>query len=480
MALERRPLPPYDPDMRSMSVFETVGLMDTAPAGSESGQYRRFPLVSGTPLDVELPEGTHTLWASTHLTAQVTLALSELDNPAPGTMTHRVYLLVGGVFMAQALVPDAVAMPFEFNEAVWLVSADGTLLELSGNIFQTRTATLQQRMADLGVADVPVRTVAVWLGRVFVGIGDQLMWSDSFNPTEWRSNYTDAETSVVVPTNAGSTQIPAETIMEILPLARRMLLFSEDAVHDIETSNIDIELPNVTELLRGVRYRGGGANHRGLAYLLTDSGVRVIDAGGGSELISLDVDSATTRAIAEADTLSVGVLGDFVIWAVAGCLIYFNTKWRRFAPPQPHEGGSIGNYRSAERTIDDLTGTIDGLGGAINDLSSPAMGELVVVSHRRALPFRQPQRVSLSVNIERAPGNIEHMVREVSAPELGSYTAQVRSVDDTAWSGAVDAAPLGRCKFNRRMVSPSVRFETSDEFDTIQMYMVDLATVRVG
>ena len=479
MVYQQVSIPRFNPDVRSNSTFITEGLLDTSPPGGapEAGQYRRFPIVSDTRLDVTIPANTVDMWTSRGQTDQSTLAFTE-DNAV-----HAVHLLVSGRFAPQPLVPTVRSIPFEFEEDVWLMTERGDILKLVGAQMLPQsdsTQNLQSVLSTLGVADEPITSVNVWQGRVFISVLDLLVWSDAFNVDEWRASYVDAATGVTVVTNAGHTQVQTSVIKDVIPIARRLLIFGEDIAFDVETSNVEFQIA-VRELYRGVNYRGGGVNHRGEVHILTDSGVRVFGGDGSSELVSLDIDSSVTRVISQTTgDLSVVAVGDLLVWSADEHLIYYSTKWRRFAPLQPYVGARLGDYRLSQTTVDELAGSVDGLDGTINDLSSPQESEPVVISGADIFPFRYAERVSVAFNVARTAGNMEMMVREVAMPELAEFTVQVRSLDDTSWGVPVVADSLGRCKINERHTSPAIRIETGDAFDTLNYYAADVVPVRIG
>ena len=471
MAYTRAALPAFAPDIVSGSAFAAEGLMDTAPPEDGIGQYRRIPLVSKFSLRSDLPTGTHTIWSSTNLDNQVTVAL------ATDQTVHRVYALIGDRFVLQAVANEEVFL-FEFEEAVWALTISGQIYKFVSNVFQLQSSTLRQRLSDLGVVDSEIKSVAVWLGRVWIGARDFLVWSDDFNATEWRLNYV-ADSGDTLNTNAGSTQISAEGIRAIVPVGRRLVIFSEDTVFDVVTSHTEFNI-NIRELYRGVRYKGGGINWRGVVYFITESGVRAIQSDGSTEIVSLAIDSEVVRRIRTAESISVVGLGDLVIWSSGDHLILFNTKWGKFAPIQEQVGAVLGSFRASSRTVDQLMGTIASLEGTINEQVSPFDEEPVVISGLDLFPFRYQAEVSLSFNADRQGGDLDTLVRSFAMPELMSYSVQMRSINDTEWGEPVPADALGRCRFNERVQSPTFRLTTSEIFDTLNLYVVDAGERRAG
>ena len=476
MKVESKQLPPFKPDIEEVSAFSSNGLMDIGEG--EFGVYREIPVLAEDALDVALPEDNMQLYATRSLDSQIVVGLGK-----------KVYLLANNI-LTPALdgdgnpLPVNKAFPFEFENTVCLMFDDGIIYKYINNRFHLVNADLVSVMADLGIAGDKVVDLDIFFGRLFVGVRDFVIWNNTYRLEEWTSTPVDEEGEVRA-TSAGYNQLEGERITQIQSVQRRLYIFTEDSIYDVQTANTGLSL-TFTRTMQQVRYKAGIVNMRSALYFFTADGLRYLDGNGNSEVISNNIDLEIRDRVLSvpADRITAAIQGDLIIWATPIGLVIYNTKWHRFAPIQEDRNiTSIGYWQEQQLTVGDFPNiTVGGIykDRTVGSFRTESDGFVVVVKGKQAFPLERALTKTLSFDLFVEDQASEIMLNEIAFPSLTEFQIQVRSSETTAWGTAYPSNGFGQVKLNTRYHSPQVRLTVTKRIRSLELYTIKYSGIRIS
>lgn len=364
---------------------------------------------------------------------------------------------------------------FVFNGSAYLLSSNWEIFQASSDAQLSDLTEVESTILDaLGLANISTdaepKAVSVFQNRVWIAVGQNIIWCDTNDLSEWRPSYLGGEDTdpvgerPTITTNAGHQLFnESSPVLDIKQNGDTIYIFLDDVIYKTEVLDVDTQF-GFTPITSDIHYQGGATATRvGLVFFASDGMYQMT----GTELqklsetlgdVLLDVENfGYITSVVHNDTVFFGFTDHPNIVAYNFTYGTINTFL--------HERCVLAELSDSEPTIGDLGDTpIGDIDRSIGDLGGESGMFPYSITDRPTADgdFQRHEFGLLQNNFVRFiyyadTAGERTWVKSIRVPELDDFRVSVIQSTD-AWSGGIRKAPnrQGVVQIQRPYRSPRV------------------------
>lgn len=370
----------------------------------------------------------------------------------------------------RAAPSDATGWPIQFNGAIYIVYSNGIIINWTDKAVLT---------TNLDVSGSTINAVTQWQGRVFISHGNQISWSDAFKITEWSIESNNLSTL------AGFNIFPeAEIVEDISVFGNSFYVFTDDKIYIASTTGIDEQF-TFTELSNGNEFEGGVVSFSNGIYYLAKTGVRYV-AGNNDAPISDTLDDWLSL-IQESDPEIISNYNeatDEIYWLFKGegVTLILDVKDTTFRVEDTPDLIAFGQIGIEGKTIDELEGTYERLGGTIGSLGVSKKRAAAINSSGQIFFYGPVDYHSITFNFGRFSRGTRVFIREILIDDLSGldYQVGINEGEDTIdFNDIYSPDRWGNVVIEKPYCRPNIKIIVNEAFDKINNIVINYTAENI-
>ncbi|MGI9392481.1 MAG: hypothetical protein ACR2N8_02980 [Parvibaculales bacterium] len=375
------------------------------------------------------------------------------------------YLFDGEAFTLSPLTntftnPALKHFAFVYGDRIHLIDSSGIVYRSQDSesfLLAEVATTLTTRLTELGLTNVEIKDVEVWQGRLWIVVDNFVVWCDTNNITEWRSEYEDRQGDTIT-TNAGFQDLPS-SIVTLNSDGNSMYIFLENDAYSAQILDVGEQF-GFTPLIRNFSAIAKGiATYAGLL-VVSKSGVFIFQEGKAN-LISRDID----RRVGDF------ILGDnFSYTFIDSALFMRNDEIELiydfaegFLQVSDLGAGMYGSVDFGVLSIGELDSPIGSITQEIGQLQAKEGSIAVAIYPDLYMGFAGEFTENvIRFNYRRDGGGYRTNLFEITIPDLEEYRIRVKESEAIDWGDYLEPDRFGRVSVPLELRSPDIEITTPE------------------